>query len=186
MSYLIRTSTLLLLVVFLGACQSNNQGSTNAESTTESEPTEEQTQEENKENSNPVDNVEVSLSQDKEDIPTELALNCLPSNNCSEDTVKRELRNVNLNEMTENVSVTPIKKSEEITVNIEGPQPAKISYIIESENNDVSSISDEVVDGNSFVVSGEGEYSVLLTAQWEDENGEFVGSVSKAAKLDVK
>ncbi|WP_281657791.1 hypothetical protein [Halobacillus sp. Cin3] len=181
MSYL-KTIALLSLIVVLGACQPNNQNSTNPENTTKNE----QTYEENKEKSIPLDNVKVSLSQNKQNITSESVLNCFPSNSCYEETVNRELGNVNLYKMTEDVSITSVKEDEEITINIDGPQPKKISYITETLKNDTASISDEVVDGNSFVISSKGEYSILLTAQWEDENGKFDGSVSKAAKLNVK
>ncbi|MYL28773.1 hypothetical protein GLW03_02960 [Halobacillus halophilus] len=175
MSHLIKTGALLLLVVFLGACHSNDQSSTSAENTTE-----------NEKNSPPLDDVDVSLSQDGETISSKSVLYCLPSNNCSEETAKRELRNVELNKMTENASVSPVKEGEEITIHIDGPQPEKISFITETQRNDGFYISDEVVDGRSFVIGGKGKYTILLTVQWENENGEFEGRVSQAAKLDVE
>ncbi|WP_430786944.1 hypothetical protein VBD025_15150 [Virgibacillus flavescens] len=161
----------LLLILLLTACQSGGSNTSSGSNT-------------DKDKKEFEEKTTITLIQGDKEVTTKVIKDCW-AKNCTEQSAGFE--NVNLVEMTNRIQPTKVAVDNDIKIEVDGPKPSKMSYIVQQMelHGESASIEDHSLESNKIPLHEEGaKKHYLLTAIWY--NGEeFIGSTSIAFVLKI-
>ncbi|WP_035519005.1 hypothetical protein [Halobacillus karajensis] len=122
----------------------------------------------------------IILQTNSNDLAAETVLECW-TENCNEETVTSP-ENTSIENETEGIPSTMVRRGTKIKVEFEGSQPDRLSYRMKEDSSiESKSLEDQVIE-----VSGEGKQHYLLSAEWRTEEGKFQGAKKIGFVLDVE
>ncbi|MCP3028506.1 hypothetical protein [Halobacillus sp. A5] len=125
----------------------------------------------------------VSLTYDGEEINTKDIKSCF-INDCSEESAYVD--EINHEEFSDGVEPFQVEEEGQINVEVEGEEPSQVGYSVQYEHGGSTTSEDHTLEGGEIPVHGARDEKFFLTVNWNDDNGEFQGAVSKAFQVTAE